>query len=192
MTIAKHPCICNFCFGNHNCRNCPIEAKFSPILKKIIGPRIEFFVSKNISCPFCNKKTLYCLDDNSPSLDLVCKSCQNQFEVKSKCLSAKNLPKDIILPHGNYYKYKQRQESILNLIVVIYKVDRIKKEVEIREVLFASHNSISKKDNIFVNPRNINSLIQIKDRNKLNKFKLNKKFNFNFKQELINFRLFNL
>ena len=179
---------CNFCGGtNHLCRQCPIEAKMAPILKKYIGKIIENFIASQYNCPCCMKKELSVLGNHSPSLDIVCRSCTRRFEVKSKCLSIKDLPKDIKLPHGSYEEYEKRQNSGLDLFVVIYKVDRIKKIITIREVLYAKNNMIQKKKNIMVLKRKTSHLsnIFIKDKDQLQKMELDNLYQFDF-SNLIN------
>jgi hypothetical protein len=142
---------CHFCGGNHNCRNCPIEKKVAPKLKKIIGKKMEYYVS-SLPCPCCHKKTLSLLDDNSPSLDIICinNKCNKKFEVKSKCLSCKNLPNDLKINHGNYEFYLSRQKEGLDFIIVMYKVDRIKKISEIRKVIHIPDSDIKLNNNFKV------------------------------------------
>ena len=174
---------CNFCgCTDHLCRQCPIEAKMAPVLKKYIGKIIENFIASQYSCPCCKNKGLSVLGNHSPSLDIVCRSCSRKFEVKSKCLSVHNLPKDIKLPHGSYEEYAKRQNSGLDLFVVIYKVDRIKKIITIREVLYAKNSEIQSKENVMVIKRKNSHLstIIIKDRNLLTKMELDNLYQFDF------------
>jgi hypothetical protein len=97
--------------------------------------------------------------------------------VKSKCLSVNNLPNDIKLPHGSYIDYVHRLNEGLNLIVIIYGVDRIKKMIKIREVLYANNNLLNKIDIIKVSKRIDNNLstILIKNKEKLDKLKVQTK-----------------
>lgn len=174
---------CNFCGGtNHLCRQCPIEAKMAPILKKYIGKVIENFIASQYACPCCKKNNLSVLGNHSPSLDIVCRSCTRKFEVKSKCLSVNDLPNDIKLPHGSYEEYIKRQSTGLDLFVVIYKVDRIKKIITIREVLYAKNSMIREKNNIMVLKRRNSHLstIFIKNRNQLINMELDKLYQFDF------------
>ena len=67
---------CNFCFGNHSCRDCPIEKKLAPMIKKMIGIKMEHFIGKYIPCPYCKNNSLHVLGNNSPSLDIICKTCK--------------------------------------------------------------------------------------------------------------------
>lgn len=179
---------CNFCGGtDHLCRQCPVEAKMAPILKKYIGKVIENFIASQYCCPCCKKNDLSVLGNHSPSLDIVCKSCNRKFEVKSKCLSVSDLPNDIKLPHGSYEEYIKRQSTGLDLFVVIYKVDRIKKIITIREVLYAKNSMIREKRNIMVLKRKNSHLstIIIKNRTQLIKMELDKLYQFDF-SNLIN------
>jgi len=175
--------ICNFCGKNtHMCRQCPIETKMAPIFKKYIGTLIEKFIANKYMCTCCNKKTLIVLGNHTPSLDIICTSCLRKFEVKSKCLSIEHLPNNIILPHGSYDKYIERQNTGLDLFVVIYNVDRIKKIITIREVLYATHKDITINSNIKVVRRELSnlSIINIKDRNLLTKMELDNIYKFDF------------
>ena len=160
---------CHFCGGNHNCRDCHIEKKVAPKLKKIIGKKMEQYVSL-LSCPSCRKKKLCLLNDNSPSLDIICidKNCGKKFEVKSKCLSTTDLPNDLRINHGNYESYLKRQMDGLDFIVVIYKVDRINKISSIRKVIHIPDNDIKTNTNFQVIQQNRYCEIQIKDHTKYN------------------------
>ena len=180
---------CYFCGGNHICRNCPNEAQIAPRLRKYIEITMENFVANNFCCPYCNCKSLKVLGNHTPSLDIVCEHCHRNFEVKSKCLSIEKLPVDLKLPHGNYNEYKNRQSSGLDIFVIIYKVNRLKKLVEIRELLHAKNEDIISNNNIIVNPRTDSNLstIVIKNKDLLKKAIFNKKFIFNFSKIVDNF-----
>ena len=173
---------CYFCGGNHLCRECPQETLMAPILKKYIGKIMEEFIGNNFNCPCCDKHSLAVLGNHSPSLDIVCMNCNRKFEVKSKCLSVNTLPNDLKLPHGSYDDYKKRQESGLDLFVIIYKVDRINKKITIREVLYAKNKQIISNSNIRVIKRNKSHLstILISNKNLLNKLTLVKDYQFDF------------
>ena len=188
----KDDCVkCYFCGGNHLCRECPQETMLAPILKKYIGSIMENFIGDNFCCPSCNKKSLAVLGNHSPSLDIVCQNecCKRKFEVKSKCLSVNTLPKDIILPHGNFEDYKKRQKKGLDLFVIIYKVDRVNKKITIREVLYAKNSQIVKNDNIQVVKRHKSHLstINISNKNLLSKMQLNKLYQFDFSSIIENY-----
>jgi DNA-directed RNA polymerase subunit RPC12/RpoP len=189
-TLKNKNIRCFFCNGNHLCRKCPIEEKIAPLLKKKVGDYMEYHVANNYSCPKCLKKTLIVLGNNSPSLDILCKECGKKIEVKSKCLSVKNLPNDINLQHGNYIDYNKRQKSGLDFIVVIYSVDRINKVINIREVLYMDDALMKDSSIIRVTKRNQSSLstIEIKDRNspRIKKLKIKKTDSFiSFKKQVI-------
>ena len=168
---------CYFCGENHTCRECPLEAQMAPILKKKVGIMMEHYVANNFVCPDCNKSTMKVIGNHSPSLDIICSECSKKIEVKSKCLSASKIPKDIRLPHGSYLDYINRLDNGLDLFVVIYGVDRIKKLIKIREVLHATNSLLKNKEIIEVikrqdmnsrgQPSNL-STIFIKDKDKLN------------------------
>jgi hypothetical protein len=174
---------CSFC-GNidHTSKTCNIEHAMAPIFKKEVGIYMENYISDNINCPNCSNKTLYALGNHTPSLDLICKSCNKIFELKSKCLSQSVLPLDIYCNGGNFIEFKKNILSGLNLIVVIYGVNREKKEIKIREIYYAPNellknnsiiNIIQKKNcslsSIFI--KNKNFLKQIIINNKLISFK---------------------
>jgi hypothetical protein len=168
---------CFFCNGNHTCRTCPIENKMAPILRKKVGNLMEYYIADNLECPECHVRKLKVIGNHTPSLDIICSNCNNKFEVKSKCLSVNNLPNDIKLPHGSYIDYVHRLNEGLNLIVIIYGVDRIKKMIKIREVLYANNNLLNKIDIIKVSKRIDNNLstILIKNKEKLDKLKVQTK-----------------
>lgn len=173
---------CYFCNGNHLCRECPQEAILSPVLKKYIGSIMENFIGDNFCCPSCKEKKMKVLGNHTPSLDIICENCNRRFEVKSKCLSVEYLPKDLKLPHGSYDDYVKRQSNGLDFFIIIYKVDRIRKKITIREVLYATNSSILENDNIQVLKRKKSHLsnIIIKNKHLLHRMKMDKNYQFDF------------
>lgn len=160
---------CYFCNGNHACRDCPLEATMAPILRKKVGNMMEYYVAENLKCPECNMvKKLKVIGNHTPSLDLICSGCNKKFEVKSKCLSVSRLPNDINLPHGSYIDYIHRLEEGLNLIVIIYGVDRVKKLITVREVLYANNQDLKTPSVVEVLKRSDNNLSTIMIKNKKN------------------------
>lgn len=156
-TSIKSLVKCNFCGQTHLKTKgkfvCPVEKILAPYMKKLIGAYMENYLGKYVSCPYCDTASLQVLGNHTPSLDLICSNCQGRsvnIECKSKCLSVSYLPKDITLPHGNYFDYLQRQEQGLDFIVIIYKVDRVTKVISIRKVIFIPHDEIIKEDNFVV------------------------------------------
>lgn len=181
---------CYFCNGNHLCRNCPIEEKISPLLKKKVGDYMEHHVANILPCPSCGEKKLKVLGNNSPSLDIICQHCKRRIEVKSKCLSVRKLPSDLNLPHGNYKDYNLRQSKGLDFIIVIYSVNRVKKNILLREILYLNNDIIKKKDviNVEKRPSSPLSFIKIKNKNNPNikKIELKRKDSFiSFKKQVI-------
>ena len=164
---------CFFCNGDHTCRVCPIESAMAPILKKKVGEMMEYWVGHNLKCPGCAQPALNVIGNHAPSLDIICQNCSNKIEVKSKCLSVNKLPNDINLPHGSYIDFTHRLDDGLNLIVIIYGVDRIKKLIKIREVLYADNAHFKNTNIIKVEKRSDSNLstIFIKNREKLTKLK---------------------
>ena len=160
---------CFFCNGNHACRACPIENKMAPFLRKKVGNMMEYYIADNLECPECHFQELKVIGNHTPSLDIICSHCDNKFEVKSKCLSINNLPNDIKLPHGSYIEYVHRLNEGLNLIVIIYGVDRVNKLITIREILYANNKLLNNLKIINVSKRNDNNLstIFIKNKEKL-------------------------
>jgi hypothetical protein len=175
---------CYFCNGKHSCRNCPVEQMVAPYMKKIVGIHMESFVANKLCCPRCNKQSLRLLGNHTPSLDIVCDNCYTNFEVKSKCLSIPILPKDLMLNHGNYFDYINRQREGLDFIIIIYKVDRKTKMIEIRNILHVANDTIcTNNNNNFIVEKNSNnsmSKIFITDYTKLNQIKLHSIYNYNF------------
>lgn len=155
----KNSRICTFCnLPNHNCKNCEIESECAPMLKSFIGDYMERYIGQNVHCPKCKnenstEKTLRVLNDNTPSWDLQCTDCLAMFEVKSKCLSVNNLPLDINLNHGVYNEYMKQLEKGLNLFVIIYKVSRERKLIEISKLLYIDNIILKNKAVINVVPR---------------------------------------
>lgn len=136
---------CYYCNGNHSCRNCPIETLVAPHMKKIVGQHMEKFVANELCCPRCNNMTLGRIGNHTPSLDIICTTCSTNFEVKSKCISAEQIPTDLILNHGNYFDYIARQNNELDFIIIIYGVDRRSKIITIRKVLHVPHSTVKQK-----------------------------------------------
>ena len=135
-------------------------------------------------------KKLKVLGNNSPSLDIICQHCKRRIEVKSKCLSVRKLPSDLNLPHGNFKDYNLRQSKGLDFIIVIYSVNRIKKNILLREILYLNNDIIKKKDvfNVEKRPSSPLSFIKIKNKNNPNikKIELKRKDSFiSFKKQVI-------
>lgn len=160
---------CYFCNGNHICRDCPKELAIAPIFKKKIGDIMEHWIANNFKCPGCKYTHLNVIGNHTPSLDIICDKCSMKIEVKSKCLSVQKIPNDIKLPHGSYIDYVQRLKQNLNLIVIIYGIDRVTKVINIREVLYANNYDMRNPDiiNVYKNPDSTLSTIFIKDKTKL-------------------------
>lgn len=184
---------CYFCNGNHTCRDCPLEATMAPLLRKKVGNMMEYYIANNLCCPECGKQSLKVIGNHTPSLDIICtnRECQKKFEVKSKCLSVSKLPNDIKLPHGSYIDYIQRVSEGLNLIVIIYGVDRVRKLINIREVLYANNDDLNNSSIIDVDKREDSNLstIYIKNKKYLMKLKLETdNVNLTFQNDVDNFR----
>jgi hypothetical protein len=130
---------CHYCGGRHSCRGCPIEKTLAPYMRKLVGESMEKFVAEELCCPQCSAHgSLKMLGTHAPSLDIVCTSCNANFEVKSKCLSGK-IPNNLIFNHGNYYDYVARSKSGLNFIFIIYSVNRTSKVLTIKNVYYHPH-----------------------------------------------------
>jgi len=154
---------CHFCGkNNHYSKICPIETQLSSNIKVKVGSLMEKLVEQNVSCPKCKSK-LTLLSNHAASLDCICSKCKSNFEVKSKCLSSKLLPNDLVIPHGNYNLYKDRQKDGLDFIVIIYGVDRKTKIINVRKVFFVPHYVIVNQKDFIVRKNNNLSKIFIKD-----------------------------
>jgi hypothetical protein len=183
---------CWFCQAtDHSCRECPIEAAVSNKLRNKAGNEFESYIADNVKCPGCLKKYLKRLNDHSPSLDLVC-LCGLKFEVKSKCLSIKDLPNDIQLNHGSYIDCMNRiNNDNLNLFLIIYGVNRIQKEIYIREILYANNIMFKNPNIIEIKPIVLSnkkvSKICIKNRNFMARLNLGPNMTtISFKNEVTN------
>ena len=186
-TIKK----CYYCSGNHISRKCKLEIMMAPILKKKIGIFMEHYIAEKIQCPECKQKSLQVLGDERPSLDIICQNCDNIFEVKSKCLSAIDIPEDISLLHGTYIDFIERINDGLNLIVVIYGVDRVKKTAHIRDIIYANNGVLRNSSLIDITRQTSSNLsnILIPNRFKLNKLELtNADYSFSFHDEIESYK----
>lgn len=166
---------CHFCNGNHLAKNCKKETMDAPLLKKTVGRMMEYWIANTFNCPSCNLHMLYVINNNTPSTDIICRNCSNIFEVKSKCLSIKILPDDILLNNGKYDDFIRKINKNLSMFVVIYGADRITKNITIKEVLYIKSNDFKNKDNITIKKccDSCLSTISIKNRNKLTKLPIN-------------------
>ena len=176
---------CKYCnVKGHSCMECPLEKKVAPYLKKIVGIQMETFVANELCCPRCNLKTLRSLGNHSPSLDVICMNCKMNYEVKSKCISDRIIPNDLTLPHGNYFDYINRQNTVngLDFIIIIYGANRSTKIIDIRKILYIPAN-IAKNSDLFKVEKNYNSTssdIYIKNYTLLNEIKMNEKISYDF------------
>ena len=168
--------ICTFCNSyTHTNKDCNLEKTLAPYLKKNVGRFMEFYISNNFWCPKCKTNSLLVLDNNTPSLDIVCKNCNQIIEVKSKCISASIMPKDIYCFSGNYNKFLNNINNGLNLIIVIYGVDRKLKEITIRQIYYISNEKLQNNNIIEIKKKqdSTSSIIFIKNRMILDKIILN-------------------
>ena len=153
--------LCDYCNNVHSSKECILEKKLAPLMKKIIGMYMEHFVASEVYCPRCNNKSLEHLGTHAPSLDLVCKICNTKYEVKSKCMSSKILPNDLIFNHGNYNDYKNRQKEGLDIILIVYSVCRKTKIIKIRKVFYVPNEIINLNKYIEVVKKENSSLSEI-------------------------------
>lgn len=174
---------CAFCGSNdHTSITCSVENKMAPYFKKEVGIKMEEYVTKHLACQKCKKNTLKALNNYTPSLDIVCENCNAIYEVKSKCLSVKELPKDIFCYGGNYVEFQKNISNGLNLFVIVYGVDRKKKEVLIRNILYAPNEILQNNFIIKIDKKNNTTLstITIFDKDKLK--------NIEFKNKVLSFK----
>jgi hypothetical protein len=164
---------CQFCFGYHNCRDCDKEKKLREIISNKVGLMMEEYLENNILCRYCNKYTLTRRGDNSPSLDLECKLCKKKIEVKSKCLSIDKLPNDITCKGGNFIHLQNNiKNKDLDLILIIYGVNRKLKEIKIRQTFWIYNNQLQNEELIKISKNYNLSTISIFDIRKLERILL--------------------
>ncbi len=177
---------CEYCNINHSSRECPLEKKLADVMKKIVGTYMEHFVANEVRCPRCHLKALKPLCTHAPSLDIICDNCNTQFEIKSKCMSTKVLPNDLVFHHGNYNDYVNRQNNGLDIILVVYSVCRKTKIINIRNVFYAPNEQIKKHTEIQVIKKNGSSLSQIVVPNykKLKEIKLAEPYFYDFSDNI--------
>ncbi len=153
--------VCDYCNNHHSSTECQLEKQLAPLMRKIVGMYMEYFVASEVCCPRCNNKTLESLGTHAPSLDLICKSCSTKYEIKSKCMSTKVLPLDLVFNHGNYNDYKKRQQEGLDIILIVYSVCRKTKIIKIRKVFWIPHDDIINSNVISVIKKTGTSLSEI-------------------------------
>jgi hypothetical protein len=177
---------CYYCSGRHSCRECPQEKLISPIMKKLVGMYMENIVANKIKCPKCIEGQLTIIGTHAPSLDIVCNNCETKFEIKSKCISATDIPNDLILPHGSYFDYINRLEEGLEFIIIVYGVDRKTKIINIRKILYIPHETLRGKQHINIIKKNDSTLseIYIPDNRVLNHIILNKNYSYDFSKNI--------
>ena len=164
--------ICEWCNNNHISRECVYEKLCNKKIIIKVGQIMEEFIEYNFKCSQCNEYSLKRLGNNCPSTDLICSLCNKRIEIKSKCLSVDSLPNEIICKSGNYEYFKKNiEKNNLDLIVIIYGVNRIKKEINIREIYWFDNKQLHDNNIIKINKMkdSLSSYIYIKDRTILNK-----------------------
>ena len=91
--------------------------------------------------------------------------------------------------HGNYEEYVKKRDKGLNLIMIIYKVNRKFKKVVVREVRYISNFELTSDDNVSViknrSRKKNNSIIKIEDRNLLRKWNIYYKKEYSFMDFLL-------
>jgi len=183
---------CNFCGSyKHATSSCKLEKEMAPFLKKEVGIIMEAYV-ETLKCPICLEKKLKVLGNNKPSIDVICENCDSFYEIKSKCMSSKSLPSNIYCNGGNYIELNKSIINGLNLILIIYAVDRKTKQITIRNIYYAPNSllfdkkiiEINKKDKTSLSIININDLKFLKllpiNTNKISLHKLYKELKFDF------------
>jgi hypothetical protein len=161
--------ICRWCKGNHKSRQCRVEKLIKNELKTKVGMVMEQFVEKYIQCPrcldivgdYCENNEEFCsferLANNTPSLDIECKMCGLQVEVKSKCLSVNVLPNKVYCKAGNFNNLINNiYNNNLHMIVIIYSADRETKNIVIKEVLWLDNADLRYNKKIIIK-KEINS-----------------------------------
>lgn len=178
---------CDWCFGSHNSRVCPYEKLCNVEINTYIGNYFEDYIESNIKCIKCNTFSLHKLGDNTPSMDLICIKCYKKIELKSKCLSAIDIPNDIQCKGGNYnYLIDNITNSELDIIIIIYSVNRINKTIKIRHIYWINNYDLLFNDNINIIKNDKLSIISIKNRNDLIDIKLPKIINISLKSFIDN------
>jgi hypothetical protein len=178
---------CSFCNKyDHTSKECKIEKDTSIKLKLLVGNMMEHYAANNIKCPECNCNSLCVIGDNTPSCDIICNNCNKMFEIKSKCLSCDVIPDDIMINHGHFDKFLSKINEGLNIIVIIYSVNRYNKSITIREILYINNTLIKNNKLITISKKKDSNytLITINNRKLLNKLII---YNFNsisFKNEI--------
>ncbi len=177
---------CDYCNNFHSSKECVLEKQIAPLMRKIVGMYMEYFVANEVYCPRCNNKTLESLGTHAPSLDLICKSCSTKYEIKSKCMSSKILPLDLVFNHGNYNEYINRQTQGLDIMLIIYSVCRKTKVIKIRKVLWVPHNQIIESNVIQVIRKKESTLSEIIVSNYkfLNEICFNQRFAYDFSDNI--------
>jgi hypothetical protein len=180
------PVRCHFCYSNHSSKECSIEPQLAPFLKKKVADMMEEYIATYFSCPRCFCTTLKVVGNNRPSLDVICTECKKQIEVKSKCLSVPEIPNNITILHGQYDRFMTRlNENDLDLVIMIYSVDRLKKTIVLREGYVINKDIMeSQINNIIIERNNTSTIININDKNKLRKIPIPRRRYFNFKDEI--------
>jgi hypothetical protein len=102
-------------------------------------------------------------------------------------MSAEIIPVDLVFNHGNYYDYINRQRQGLDIILIIYSVNRKTKVIKIRKVLWVPHNQIIESNIINVVKKQDSTLSQIV----VNNYKylneicfINQKFAYDFSENI--------
>jgi hypothetical protein len=108
------------------------------------------------------------------------------FEIKSKCMSANVVPNDLIFNHGNYKDYINRQQAGLDIILIIYSVNRKNKTIKIRHVFYAKNEDILHQKCLCVIKKEKSTLSQIivNDYNDLYEIIPNQKFSYDFSENI--------
>ena len=184
MSYIGNPC--EYCNNYHNSRECPLEKQLAPLMRKIVGMYMEQFVADEVYCPRCNNKSLNPLGTHAPSLDIICDTCHTKFEIKSKCMSSKVLPKDLVFNHGNYNDYTNRQNNGLDIILILYSVCRKTKIIKIRHVFYVSNEEIKSNKYLQVKKKNNSSLSEIivPNHKKLPEIIFNQRFGYDFSDNI--------
>ncbi len=125
---------------------------------RIVGEASEEYVKNNIKCIRCNNINFEKCKTNEKSKDLICISCNQKYQIKSKCATQKQI-NSIINKNtfktigGEYLTTLNNIDQNIDYLIILYE----KNSYKIQKILYIRNEYINQQCIIPRNPLSVNA-----------------------------------
>jgi type II restriction enzyme len=111
---------------------------------RIVGEACEYYIKNNINCVRCNNKNFEKCKTNEQSKDLICINCNQQFQIKAKSATQKQV-NNIINKNtfriigGEYSTTLKNINEKIDYLIVLYE----KHTYKIINILYVNNENIT-------------------------------------------------